>query len=466
VIRARPSSPGAAIALAVGLVLTAAPTPASAHSLAGRLDSPLPLVAYLAGAAAAVALSFVIAYAYKGRWNRREAGSTRTVPRAVVAAFRLIGVVAWSWIVVQLIIGGSSDAAVGSLFTWVYGWIGLALVSALLGPVWGWLDPFSTFYDVGTWALRRLGVSSLGVARYPRALAAWPAVVMFTFFVWLELAVKTADMGPIVVGYTGLTLAGMAYFGKVRWRRQGEVFSVWFGLLGRLARYAPSGPPERGRLRRQRFPDGLLGRPWDISMVTLVAVATGAILYDGLSQTQLYFDLFGLPDVLGATWQLGALLAIIVAAVLWVAHRVGATAMGAGLLPIAFGYLIAHNLTSLLADGQRIVIAASDPFQLGWDLFDTAFYEPTIDWLPISMLWFIVFASVVGGHVIGAWTGHLASSPSDADASKVKRAQLPLAVIMVTLTTLTLWSLGQSIIREDTGGVPAAVSAGASIVLR
>ena len=33
----------------------------------------------------------------------------------------------------------TSDAAVASTILWVYGWIGLALVSALLGPAWAWL---------------------------------------------------------------------------------------------------------------------------------------------------------------------------------------------------------------------------------------------------------------------------------------------------------------------------------------
>ena len=49
-------------------------------------------------------------------------------------------------------------------------------------------------------------------------------------------------------------------------------------------------------------------------------------------------------------------------------------AIGAGLLPIAVGYLVAHYLTYLLVDGQRIVIAVSDPLQQGQDLFGTAFF--------------------------------------------------------------------------------------------
>ena len=199
----------------------------------------------------------------------------------------------------------------------------------------------------------------------------------------------------------------MALFGKDGWRAQGEVFSVWFGLLNRLARYAAAGPASSGWVRRQHFPDGLLGRPWDASLVTLAAIATGAILYDGLSQTELYFDLFGLPDLATSTLVLAGFLRSSSALALLVARRVGMTAMGAGLLPISVGYLIAHYLTYLLGDGQRIVMAIADPFQLGWDLTGTAFYEPSIAWLPPSLVWTVMFSAVVGGHVLGAWAGHL-----------------------------------------------------------
>ena len=263
-------------------------------------------------------------------------------------------------------------------------------------------------------------------------------------FVWLELAYRDADMDTVVVGYTIVTLTGMALFGKDRWRAGGEVFSVWFGLLNRLARYVSAGPGPSGLVRRQHFPDGLLGRRWDASLVTLAAIATGAILFDGLSQTQPYFELFGLPDLAETTMLLGGFLAFVVALALLVARRVGMTAMGAGLLPISVGYLIAHYLTYLLAEGQRIVIAISDPFQLGWDLFGTAFFEPSTTVLPASLTWTIMFSAVVGGHVLGAWAGHL--RPRTATVSGGPRqAQLPLAAIMVVLTTVTLWSLGQAV---------------------
>jgi hypothetical protein len=284
---------------------------------------------------------------------------------------------------------------------------------------------------------------------YPARLAAWPAVVGFVVFVWLELAYQAADMDAVVVVYTIVALVGMACFGKDRWRNAGEVFSVWFGLLNRTAAFALAGAPTTGHVRRQRFPDGLLGRPWDASLVTLAAVATGAILYDGLSQTQPFVDALGRPGLVESSLLLAGFLASIVVIVLLVGRRVGMVAMGAGLVPISVGYLIAHYLTSLLGDGQRIVVAISDPLQLGWDLFGTASFEPSTAWLPSSILWSAMFLAVVGGHVMGAWAGHLRTSPVSGMDAPRRRAQLPLVATMVVLTTLTLWSLGQAVFQPE-----------------
>ncbi len=60
----------------------------------------------------------------------------------------------------QTIAGGSSDAEVASLLLWVFGWVGLAFISALLGPVWAWLDPFSTLHDVVAAVVRPIGCAS------------------------------------------------------------------------------------------------------------------------------------------------------------------------------------------------------------------------------------------------------------------------------------------------------------------
>jgi hypothetical protein len=371
-------------------------------------------------------------------------------PRLLRAFLRALGVIAWLWIVAQGIIGGSSTGSVGPLFLWVYGWVGLAVVSAFVGPAWHWLDPFSTFHDAGAWLLRRFGVGAWAPAPYPAALGRWPACIGFVAVVWLELV--DAGGGPttlflVVVGYTAFTLALMAQFGRDTWRANAEVFTVWYRLLGRLAYWERV--DEDGRVRRRPFAAGLLEGGWRRSDAALAALGVASILFDGLSQTQPFFDVFGAPGVGSETLLLFGWLGLLVVAAMLLTRFVGIEATGAGLLPIAVGYLIAHYLTYLLIDGQGIVVAISDPFQRGWDLFGTAFHEPSGAWLPPGLVWTVQLAAVVGGHMLGAWAGHVnaaAHAPAGTDPATIRRREIPLAVVMVALTTLTLWSLGQAIV--------------------
>ncbi|MEA2622976.1 MAG: hypothetical protein QOH61_1886 [Chloroflexota bacterium] len=513
----------AASLLSAALGVLCLPGITLAHSLGGRVSSPLPLAAYLGGAAVAVGLSFFfVAISDPGPPRDPAPDASGRTPRWLRLALRAVGLVAWLWIVVQAVLGGSSDADVSYLFLWLYGWVGLAVVSALVGPAWSWLDPFSTLHDLGAGLLRRLGIAGLEVRPYPNRLGIWPAIAGFCFFIWVELVARVNGgplLGFIVIGYTLVTLVGMAQFGKEAWRRQGETFSVWFGLLGRLAPFRLVGEPEEGRVHRRPFASGLVSEPWTADRVVLVALGTASILYDGASQTRPFFDLFGFPDLLVGTLLLGAFLAALSAVVLAVSRSVGLAAMGAGLVPVALGYLIAHYFTALATDGQRIVVALSDPFQQGWNLFGGVGFEPNAAWLPTGVVWGLQVAAVVLGHVVGAWAGHAAArwapavaarqgagaarlggaagqgagaarlggaagqgagaarlggaavgegraggqKPAEAGRGAVEgmapasqelsraRSQLPLALLMICLTSATLWSLGQNIVFAPEG---------------
>ena len=393
---------GVAGALGLAFVLPAA---VAAHSLNTTYTSRLPLAVYLAGAATTVTLSFIFVIVRDVRAALPTAGGAGAMPSATIRfVLRFVGLVGWAWIVAQGLAGGSSDGSVATLFLWVYGWVGVAIVSAVIGPVWHFLDPFSTLHDLGASLLRRLGVAGWAPAAYPTGLGRWPATIGFAAFVWLELVILAgpSTLFVVLLGYTAFSLAMMAQFGRDTWRSQGETFTVWFRLLGRLAMFALV--DESGRVRRRSLGSGVLEPGWMRSDVTLVALSVGSILFDGLSQTQIFFDLFGAPGVVVKTIVLGAFLAILVGATFGVTRTVGLAATGAGLLPIALGYLIAHYLTYLLIDGQRIVIAISDPLQKGWNLFGTAFYAPTGAWLPPGLVWTLQGVGILGGSLMSGST--------------------------------------------------------------
>jgi hypothetical protein len=461
----------AGVAAAVVAAALALPAPAVGHTMTAAFESPIPLPVYLAGAAAAVALSFAVVFLRDVPTFGPPEERGRAVPRWLRLGLRAAGLVAVAWILAQAVVGGTSEADVSGLFLWTYGWVGLALVSAFVGPAWSWLDPFTAVHGGAAALLRRVGLRGWSPAPYPARLGRWPAVVGFGAMVWLELVVTGGAGGPALVAgfaaYLAVTLIGMAQFGRDAWRANGEVFSVWFGLLGRIAPFGLVGPPESGRVRRRPFGAGLLEPGWSTADVALVAIGVVSVLYDGLSQTQAWFDLVGLPGLGGATLLLvaflagGAALAVAVVRLVGappLAARAGLAAVGAGLVPIAAGYIAGHYLTALLVDGQRIVIAISDPFQQGWDLFGTAFCEPVSDFLVPGVVWAVQLGAVVGGHMLGAVAGHLAAvdgRPASAipagELRAVRLRQVPLALLMVGLTVATLWSLGQALVVDVAG---------------
>jgi hypothetical protein len=464
--------------LAAAVASLVMPATAAAHTITERYAAPLPLVAYVAGAALAVAMSFVfVSLRQQSKPVSVEARPPHEVPRLIRWPLRVLGIVAWVWIMVQAFLGGNDPSAdVGQIFLWIYGWIGVALISALLGPVWGWLDPFSTMHLALVGAGRRLGLLSRhdpddeedGAEEgrpYPARLGRWPAVIGFAIVVWLELVAFVTGGRPlatVLLAYTLFTLAGMAWFGRATWRRNGEVFSVWFGLLGRLAPYRLEGEPEDNELARRPFASGLFADSWSREEVVLVTLGTASIIFDGLSQTRLYFDLIGrldfAPAVVVNSIALAIWFAIVLAVVFAVVRRIGINAIGAGLLPVAIGYLLAHYIVTLLFDGQRIVIAVNDPLVNGSSLLFYPLSNMSEPWafLPASIIWTIQLAAVVGGHVVGAWAGHAALAADARQGGARLANQLPLAALMVAFTSITLWSLGQAVIEPpNTIALPA-----------
>ncbi len=501
---------GSAIGAVVAwLVLVPA---ASAHQLTSRYESPIPLAAYVAGAAIAVALSFALVIARgpvpdaapadlavrgeasrsrgRARWREPAATSARgesvppgsvasgvrrvVVPRSVRLILRAVGLVGWVVILLQVLSGApNGDADAASLFVWLFGWVAVALVSALVFPVWQWLDPFTTLYDIGASATRRLGVRVAAPLPYPDSLGSWPAIVGLVLVAWLELVIPQTRsgraLGLVVLAYTLVTLLLMSQFGRTAWRTRGETFSVWFGTLNRLAAIVPDPASPETSVVVRRFASGLDTADWSTDRAVLVAVATASVIYDGLSQTQAFASWFGTPGVAEGTVLLLAFIGALAAAAFVVARLVGPRSLGAGLVPIATGYLIAHYLTYLLFTTPRLVNVASDPLATGASLLGIPPFEPAADWLPPAVAWGIQLLAIVGGHVVGAVAGHRAAlheaagvrdgaagrQAADQRASAIRAArlrQVPLAVLMVGLTTLTLWSLGQVVVvHQDTG---------------
>jgi hypothetical protein len=236
-----------ATALAVG-GLTG---PAAAHGFGQRYDLPIPLSLWVAGAAAAVALSFVIIglFARSGaarsdyprvnllRWRAGRMLAdrrTRLIARVVAAALLLLVVAAGTF-------GNQNPTRnLAPVFVWIVWWVGFAYISAMVGDLWAVVNPWSAIFSWADRLSRRLGAGplSLGV-RYRAWLGVWPATVLFGAFAWAELVYAgrslPAKLALMILVYSLIAWAGMLTFGRHAWIRYGDPFAVTFGLLARFA---------------------------------------------------------------------------------------------------------------------------------------------------------------------------------------------------------------------------------------
>ena len=115
------------------------------------------------------------------------------------------------------------------------------------------------------------------------------------------------------------------------------------------------------------------------------------------------------------------------------------------LLPIAIGYHIAHYLSYLLIAGQLIVPLASDPYALGWNLFNTKDYRINIGIINAKNMWSIILVSVIVGHILSMFLSHVRASQLCGSASRIL-IQLPLVSLMILYTGVSLWILAQPIV--------------------
>jgi hypothetical protein len=345
---------------------------------------------------------------------------------------------------------------------WVLWWVGFAFVCALVVDLWALASPLALF------------PSSRGLMRYPAGLGAWPAVALLFCFAWAELVWRDNDvpsyLAAALLVYAAITWAGMLLFGRAAWLEHGEAFSLAFGTLGRFA------PLEvAGRELRLRAPGaGLVGeRAPSFSMLVFVLLMLATVTFDGFMETPVYQYLAGVAQDSRLLFELSELglgesevvaslglaaFPIVFLGAYWVtawcmARLVGvrgvsrvACAFVLSLVPIAVAYHLAHYFSLLLTAGQFIIPLASDPFGFGWNLFGTAGYKVDLGILSPYVFWYSAVALIVAGHAIAVWVAHLEAWRLFGNRRDALASQVPLLVLMVAYTMLSLWILAQPIV--------------------
>jgi hypothetical protein len=425
-----------------------------AHGIGGRSDLPVPLWLAVYGAAAAVLISFfaLLVFWKEAKLRGGQAGHPLPVPvqrivdaPTIRAAVRTLGLLLG---VAVLLVAwlGLQDSARNPAPTWFYVWfwVGLAVLSVLLGPVWRWLNPLRTI------AAAARAVAGLRRWRRepPAMLGYWPAAVSLSVYVWVELVYDHADAPRTVtlflVGYSAVHVAGGVVYGQ-RWFDRGDGFEVYSTLLGHLA---PIGRRADGRLVLRNPLNGLAILQPAPGLVTTISVLLGSTAFDGLTRTRLWKDATANLDrvlylVVGTAGLMFAILFVLLTytnATL-ITRRYAPDDLWDGiearfvhsLVPIVFGYTLAHYFSFALFQGQAGYLLATDPLGRGWELLGTA--GRSIDYALVTprTIALVQIAAIVIGHITGVVAAHDRAVATIARQHQ-RAGQYPLMAVMVAYT--------------------------------
>ena len=470
-------------------VLCAAASQAHAHGFGQRYDLPLPLELYLAGAALVVVVSclmlawFVRAVPHADAYPRRDllAGAPlrALASPGAVAALRLAAVAIYFVLLYAGFFGNPNPFRnVTPLAVWALWWVGMAYFCALAGDLWVLVNPLETLFAAAERGWLRLTGKALsrGLA-LPAWVGAWPALALYLLFLWMEMVWEGSDspsrIAAAMVAYSVLTWVGMALFGRAAWLAHGEVFTRVFGVF---ARFAPLGVRLQDRriaaLELRPYAVGLLARePVHASEVALVIAILAAVSFDGFLETPAWawvVDGLAAGGESGAALRSFGLLAtplLFLAVYLAFCYLIALCGRSHGergdprrptrriaglfaltLVPIAIAYHVAHYLSFLAAAWQYMIPLASDPFGFGWNLFGTVthFVRPGV--VDARLVWIVSVVAIVAGHVAAVYLGHVLSMREFRDRRAAMRSQLPMLVLMVAYTMLSLWIIAQPIV--------------------
>ena len=423
-----------------------------AHVYGERFELPIPLYLFVIGGASVVVLSFLLVLRRGGEVPPAvEAPDTvpsrdlnpvaAVVSLVVFAAIAFIGLAATQDIADNL----------APLFFWILVWIAVPLSCGLVGDWTRPVNPFGVLARLGDDPRLRQTVLARR-APLTWSLRWWPALALFVTLVLFELVFNATTVKPSFVGVMILLYGGLSFFLGLlygpAWREQGEVFTALWNAWGRLGYWRFGAPGRRG------FAGGL-DVPFEASpsRVVFVLLLLVSINFDGLLNTPQWgrFELRTYGTSTGEvelfrSLALGALVLVVLAVFLAFASatsRAGRLPSSpvrslAGLLPslvpIAFGYLLAHNLQYLMIHLQELYPLLKNP---GFSTSETEFVA-NVDVLPARVNWYVSLVVIVAVHVVAVVLAHRHLVRTAPDEASGRRAEYPWLVAMVLYTAFSL----------------------------
>jgi hypothetical protein len=453
-----------------------------AHALASRQDLPIPAWLFAWAASIVLIVSF---FALSAAWRKPQLEDERWRPLPSGLSRALLGVTAeivcgliGVFLLGLAIYAGlhgteAPDRNFALTFLFVTAWLGFPFFSALFGDLF---RPFNPWRAVG----RAAGAGFQAIAgqrsahlRCPDRLGRWPAAIGLLAVVWLEVVYGAS--GGVAVGldphaaavaaliYSGYTLAMMTVFGVEEWCERGEVFSVYFGMFGRLGAFGT----RAGKLGRRRMLAAATHWATVPGSAAVVIASIATTSFDGAQEgafksgigsvfdwlidrgvnpttslrlTDTIFMLLCFAGV-GLVYLLGVRgMRTVPGAPSFKVLRIGFVHT---LIPIALAYLVAHYFSLFFFQEQaQFTYLLSDPLGTGHtDLFGTAGAGVDFNAISANAIWYVQVGALVTGHVLGLTLAHDRALVYWPDYRRATASQYWMLAVMVAFTCFGLYLL-------------------------
>ncbi|WP_068271791.1 hypothetical protein [Aldersonia kunmingensis] len=426
-----------------------------AHGVGEPEDLPISYTSAMVGGAWVLTFTFAVVF-FAWRTPRFTADAPgRPLPpwlvtvidsRPVRAGVAGVALLLTAWILLAAFFGPNTDENPFPGNVYVLLWVGMPVLSLLIGPIWRVVSPTRTIHT----ALHRRQAD-----RYPHEWGYWPAAIGLFAFTWLELASPSPDSVPVLrvwlLIYVVFMLAGGFITGPL-WFRRADPFDTYSVVASRLSpfrRNRATGVPVAGNPMNT-----LLTMPVRPGTLAVLAVLLGSTAFDSFTefpQWKSFADRDDATDVAAASLALLGFV-LIVATTFWLAAQATGGVdsrrrgelpgkMAHSLIPIAVGYVLAHYASYLVDRGQDAVIALGDPLDRGWNVLWLRDIQPEHVFAEHPGLLAgtkVVF--VLAGHIIAVFAAH------DRALGLLPRAhqrtgQLAMMLTMVAYTFLGLYLL-------------------------
>ena len=385
-------------------------------------------------------------------WHLRAAVPA-SAREAVTWGLRAVGVLVLVLVVASGLFGPSSNASVefattdsfAIMVVWVGWWAGYIMTVYLLGNSWPLFNPF-----------RALGalVPRVRDTSYPERLGAWPSVVGLLALVFVEVVTPVAQqprvLAVVILGYTVVTLGGVALYGTGLWFDRVDPIARVFRAYGWMAPLQRTGDGLAVTLPTTALVDHRLrDEPGAVAFVVALLWVT---TYDGLVATPAWETAIT-PLVEAGVPALFVYVVAIVGGFLffyyvyrYASRRARDTAdsyvaadylaryFAPALLPIAAGYHLAHFLGYLIRLSPALAGVASSPLSAP----ATATVLTIPGWFATLQILLVLF-----GHVLAIWVAHSRSFELFPGIFKPIRSQYATTVVMIFYTMASLWVVTQ-----------------------